>query len=268
MMFQAMLAKETNLSTATALVFKDRWAMEQKLDGHRILAHVLGGGWVVAYNRNGERYSKGFPEEAAHELARHFRPDSIVDGELVGKRFWAFDFLRHNGEDFLDREFVERRSHLRAKNYPYTLSQARSPQEKAKLMKDVRDLGGEGVVLKDLYATYAPGARVAGMLKAKYVKTIDCIVTEVKRNGKEAVGLGVVTEDEGLLRIVEIGATSTIGKVKVGVGDVVTVRYLYAANPEEPRLYQPTLLSKREDKGPRECTIDQITYTDKSRVLT
>jgi bifunctional non-homologous end joining protein LigD len=257
-----MLAKETSLAHAAALVLDDEWVFEQKLDGHRVLVLVMDN-QLVTTNRNGQPYTKGFPLEAANLVTEHFRPGDHVDGELVGGTFWAFDILHSGPRDTTKMEHVERRSHLKAHRYPYTLPQARTSEAKARLMRRVRDEGGEGIVAKHLYSPYQPGARSPKMLKAKYVKTIDCIVVELDRKGKDAIGLGVVGPDG----LVEIGACSMIGKGKVEVGDVVMVRYLYANNPAAPRLYQPTLLEKRDDKAPAECTIDQVVYTDKSLVV-
>lgn len=256
---RAMLAKESSISSATALVMDDEWVMEQKLDGHRVLVLVLHSG-LQTLNRNGVPYTKGFPE-SAHKLATdHFRPGDIIDGELVGDEYWAFDMLRTGVRDATMMEYVERRQHLKAHQYPNTLPMARTTEEKARLMRRIRTEGGEGVVAKHLYAPYEKGIRSNKMLKVKYVKTIDCIVTEVDRNGKEAIGLGVMGEDG----LTEIGACSMLGKGTVAVGDVVMVRYLYALHPEAPRLYQPTFLTKRDDKEPVDCTLDQIVYTSKS----
>lgn len=253
-----MLAQETSLSSAAAFVTEVFWGMEQKVDGHRVLAKVEKGR-IIPYNRNGEPYSKNFPSGEAQLLLKHFRVGDIVDGELVGGRFWAFDLPFRSGTDYTSNEYTMRRAHLRSREYPYTLPVARLPEAKAELMRKVRDEGGEGVIIKHLYAPYEPGVRSSKMLKAKYVKTIDCIVSSLNRNGREAIGLSVLDDRE----LVEVGACSTIGKPSVELGDVVLIRYLYATDPEAPRLVQPTLIEVRDDKPPNECTIDQVKYTSK-----
>lgn len=264
-MMPAMLAKETNLSSASALVLDDEWSMEQKVDGHRILLHISGPRFddpssATPYNRNGEPYAGGkFPPDQAALACEHFRVGDLVDGELVNGTFWAFDLPIRSGTERFEETFTERRAHLRHRKYPNTLPTARLREAKARLMRKVRDEGGEGVIIKHLYSPYEPGARSANMLKAKYVKTIDCVVSAVKREGRDAIGLSVFGPDG----LTEIGACSTIGKVAVELGDVVEVRYLYANNPEEPRLVQPVLLDLRSDKGPADCTIDQLHFTNK-----
>lgn len=259
---RAMLAKDTNLSSAVGLALDDEWAMEQKLDGHRIVALVTDG-YVEAFNRQGQPYTKGFPRAARELMLEHFRVGDIIDGELVGQEFWAFDALRTGTREMLELEQLQRRAHLRHRGYPHTLPCARTSEDKAILMRRVRDESGEGIIVKHIHAPYEPGIRSKNMLKAKYVKTVDCVVTELERNGKTAIGLGLFGE-QGL---VEVGSCSMIGKAAVDVGDVVEVRYLYAVNPKTPRLTQPTFLSTRDDKDPTECTLDQLHYTNKAVLL-
>lgn len=258
-MIPAMLAKEINLSSASALVLDNEWSMEQKVDGHRILLHVHDVG-VSAYNRNGEPYAGGtFPDQQAAVAREHFRVDDVVDGELVSGVFWAFDLPIRAGTERFDENYNERRAHLKHRRYPHTLGTARLSEAKARLMRRVRDEGGEGVVVKHLYSPYEPGVRSTKMLKAKYVKTVDCIVSSLKREGRQAIGLSLLGE----AGLTEVGACSTIGKVPVELGDVVEVRYLYANDPAAPRLVQPVLLDIRHDKEPRDCTIDQLHFTSK-----
>jgi len=259
---RAMLAKDTNLSSAVALAMDDEGAMEQKLDGHRIVALVTDG-WVAAYNRQGNPYTKGFPRAARELMLEHFRVGDIIDGELVGQEFWAFDAMRTGTRDMLELEQLQRRAHLRHRNYPHTLPCARSTEDKAILLRRVLDEGGEGIIAKHIHAPYEPGVRSRDMLKAKYVKTVDCVVTELERNGKNAIGLGLIGADG----LVEVGSCSMIGKGAVEVGDVVEVRYLYAVDPKKPRLTQPSFLSARDDKDPSECTLDQLSYTNKAVLL-
>lgn len=260
-MIPAMLAKETNLSSASALVLDDDWSMEQKVDGHRILLWVLDDG-AEAYNRNGELYmGKRFPDDQRALARKHFRVGDVVDGELVDGIFWAFDLPIRTHTERFDETYTERRAHLRERKYPHTLPTARLREAKARLMRKVRDEGGEGVIAKHLYSGYEPGVRSSKMLKVKYVKTVDCIVSSLQREGSEAIGLSLLGE-QGL---VEVGACSVIGKPAVELGDVVEVRYLYAVDRGAPRLTQPVLLGVRDDKLPRECTLDQLHFT--SRVV-
>ena len=58
--------------------------------------------------------------------------------------------------------------------------------------------------------------------------------------------------------LIEIGAASTIGKGAVALGDVWVVTFLNVGNPEFPRLFQPRLVTRRDDKAAAECTIDQF----------
>ena len=123
----------------------------------------------------------------------------------------------------------------------------------------------EGVMVKDKDAPYLPGKRSRRVLKAKFTKAIDCVVRRVGVDGKENVELAVIEGTAGTYQR-PIGAASTIGKPAVVVGDVVEVKFLYAVDPRNPRLVQPTILRRRDDKSPSECTFDQLDtcFTDKT----
>jgi hypothetical protein len=90
------------------------------------------------------------------------------------------------------------------------------------------------------------------------VKTVDCIVTGVRVEGRDNCHVSLIDGDQ----LVEVGSCAMLGKPPVVVGQVVEVRYLYADTNR--RLVQPAFLRVRDDKPAVECTIDQLVFTNRT----
>lgn len=271
------LAKNLAVTDLSAFINDDSWVMEQKLDGHRlfIASPDVAGGAPVITNRNGQPYSKKIPKAIAdfrfppgqYILDGELIAD-VVDGHTVGGTFWLFDILvALNGEWSTEFSTEDRRVMLEAfinhcsTNHPFRIvPRARTRDEKIALShRSLRD-GYEGLVIKKLGKPYRSAGRTDEWLKLKFVATVDVVVTDVRADGKDSVGYAVY--ENGTLK--PIGRASLIGKEKNGkinVGDVIEVRYLYCGS--DGRLVQPTILGKRTDKAPHECTAEQLRYVNK-----
>ncbi len=202
-------------------------------------------------------------------------------------RYVAFDLLAHDDDVLLERSYAERREALEALGLPgVDLTPTTRSREDAEPWLH----SGEGVVAKEVGAPYSPGKRV-GMVKVKRVRTIDAVVVGY-RPGKEdgTVGsliLGLYDAD-GDLHVV--GHSSGIRAAdkralvdrlapyetgKRGHGDpsrwknekelewielrpelIVEVTFDHASGG---RIRHGTkILRWREDKKPRECSIEQM----------
>jgi ATP-dependent DNA ligase len=105
--------------------------------------------------------------------------------EQTPAHFVAFDLLALEDESWLERPFAERREALeKVALAPVTVTPITRTADEAEPWLD----SGEGVVAKDLQASYRPGER-AGMVKIKRVRTIDAVVTGY-RPGKEPGTVG------------------------------------------------------------------------------
>lgn len=286
------LAKQTEVTSLANFINDNGWVMEQKLDGHRVLLVSGGDHKSTALTRNGSLYSRKLPQEindyrfpkVAAVLGGNdgATGEWVLDGELVAEcvnghtvssTYWVFDVLQAPGLEvgsplWMRRAYLE--AFFRSYDGPFKLApQAKTPKEKADLADIALKNNFEGLVLKDARSPYRPGGRTSEWLKVKFVKTADCIVMDVRDDGKDSVKLGMIDNSDpakfpnGLL--VEVGRSSLIGKEKNGViamGDVIEVRYLYVG--AGGRLYQPTILRKRDDKAMHECTTDQMVYVNKA----
>ncbi len=173
-------------------------------------------------SRNGKSLSRYFPEVS-------FPPGRyVVDGELVASsfgtlgqrihpaasriarlaeetpaRFVAFDLLALDDDVLLERSYEERREALQTIDGLELTPVVRETAHAEAWLRDE-----EGVIAKELGASYLPGER-KGMVKVKRVRTIDAVVMGW-RPGKAEHTVGAIIlglyDDEGRLR--EIGHSS------------------------------------------------------------
>lgn len=271
---KAMLAQEVDAAKLDRYIKSDEWIFQQKLDGERLLV-TIENGEVLTFNRKGEPKGKAINPNVLREFIG--MPEGVwFDGELVGDVlanavFWLFDLPLAPGAVALDDPLEFRLDVLdsffagwQPRPWVRLLPRAESPSDKAVLAKRLEAAGAEGVMLKHRTSPYQPFHRSRWCLKAKYVKEIDCIVSRIGVDGKESACLAVVTQ-KGKADPFEIGKCSLIGKPPVNVGDVVTVRYLYAT--DDNRLYQPRLIRVRDDKAALDCDVSQLVYTDRTVIV-
>ncbi len=207
----------------------DEWVYEPKYDGFRALAFVDGGD-VYLQSRNGKPLSRYFPELRVPE------GDYVTDGELVilgedgAEVFDALQNRIHPAESRInmlaeETPVVYRAFDLLAVGMHKALGDPFEARREAleKLVGEAPDAGsvevtplvsspeeaepwlqtGEGVIAKQIDASYRPGER-KGMVKVKRVRTADCVVVGW-RPGKEDGTVGSLilgTYDRGKLRVV------------------------------------------------------------------
>lgn len=269
---KAMLAENWDSRVSILdYIANDRYIMEQKLDGHRVLIEVDKSVVTEVYERNGRR-SQHFTHLTSDEWNNNFRSFAskrfILDGELIGDILHVFDLPELEGIISPKSPHQERKTALdklfemgNFNEHLQLVETARGRQPKAALMVACHKNGAEGVMIKDSGAPYV-SARTKHMLKIKYTKSGDFVVTRTNINGKTNASLGAYDDEDNLI---EVGRCSLIGKENVKTGDVVEIRYLYAS--ESLRLVQPRMKFKREDKAPKDCLLSQIKTSDTKTVV-
>ena len=207
--------------------------------------------------------------------------------EQTPTRFIAFDLLARDDDVLLERPQAERRDLLAALvEHPVDLTPSTEDPAEAEPWLH----GAEGVIAKRQDARYCPGERV-GMVKIKRVRTIDAVVMGW-RPGKEENTLGSVIiglyDEQGRLR--PVGHSSGFGAKEKrelparlapyetgerGAGEpsrwnnerelewialrpelVIEVTFDHTSN--ERIRHGAKILRWREDKDPRDCTMDQL----------
>jgi ATP-dependent DNA ligase len=147
----------------------------------------------------------------------HCSPDKAREyQDSTGQRihYHIFDALRANRQVLTTRPLRERVQHLKdsqsfIKSSGYE-EHIRFEElifhEKEEYFKKIIEAGGEGIVLKDLNASYFPGARSQSWLKLKRSNTVDALIIGYDR-GKE-------WDKKGLIGSVELGIFDECGDLR------------------------------------------------------
>jgi ATP-dependent DNA ligase len=297
------------------------WAYEPKYDGFRAIAYV-DGDEVYLQSRGGKPLRRYFPEvtfpEGRYVLDGELviiDPDGREEFDLLQNRlhpaesrvrmlaeetpalFRAFDLLARDRRKLTSKPFAERRAALEeliavapGRKKSASGSVEVTPMTTSPKKAEPWLLSGEGVIAKELDATYKPGQR-KGMVKVKRVRTIDCVIVGW-RPGKEDGTVGSLIlglyDKQGKLR--PIGHTSGL-KAKEkrelvetlkpyetgekGSGDpsrwdanrelewyelrpelVVEVTYDHTSGGRIR--HGSKIVRWRDDKAPKDCKIDQL----------
>ena len=223
----------------------DDWWVEQKLDGRRVFMGIENG---LLMNKKMQVVGK---TDAKTITGLDY---GLLDGELVDDHLWFFDIVHY------EQPFCVRRQRLEDQvNAANLIPCYKTVEEKLAFCLEAMNQSLEGIILRRRGGLYA---QKNTLLKVKFKKTADCVVFELGRKGKSAIGVSLLDGETW----VDVGACSTHGKnFTLDIGDVVEVEYLYAT--ESRRLYQTVLIRKRDDKYADECTIDQLQYTNKKVVV-
>lgn len=241
----AVVAEEKHLST---LMTSSDFAAQIKYDGERTPVSLRRSA-IQAYNRKGDiKPLTGGAEATLKRLVA--LPDfsdereTILDGELMGDVYVAYDLIMLRDNDMRGLSFEERYSALEellADEHASLLAPcAWTPEEREALKAKVECEGMEGMMFRSLEAAYTSG-RTDALLKHKLWATCTCRV--LTANAKRSIQLALLDD---------AGVEVFVGNVTVPANqdipepdDLVEVRYLYAH--EGGSLYQPTLLRKRDD---------------------
>ena len=243
-----MLAEPAATAADVAGHFGKEVFAEFKYDGVRAQAHKLGSA-VKVYSRRLEEITPSFPEVV--QASALIDEDFIIDGEIVPFRderplpfqllqrrlrriedfetaaktapvvYFAFDLLLLGRKEEYRRPLSERRKELGKliKGTPIRaarLEVVRTEDEVARMFRESRSLGYEGLVVKDPDSVYSMGKRGAGWVKLKEeLDTIDAVIVAAEYgHGKRA---GVISDYTFAVRDGE--TLRTIGKAYSGLTD-------------------------------------------------
>lgn len=240
----------------------DQFIAQEKLDGKRCLIRRTAEG-VEGINRRGLVIA--LPARVAAEMQRVFVSAVILDGELVGEVFHAFDQLEEDNRDWRGRPYRERLNilgHLLPTEGEFAspalrvVPLAQGVKEKRALLERIRAQRGEGVVFKHLEAPYVAGRPASGGPQRKFKFTASATCRVAARNGaKRSVSLELIDAD----RWVGVGNVTIPANYSVPeVGTLCEVEYLYAFKGGS--LYQPVYRGTREDLTFTAASLAQLKY--------
>lgn len=254
---QAELLTESTKSHFQRMLFDSRYGFQEKFNGHRLIICKENGA-LRTFNRVGESSSKALPPRVKFALLAHPLPAFVIDGEIVGSVFHLFDALILGNETLVhdDYEYREAQCHAAFDNYQSSVISvvytARTAEDKRRLWDNIEATHGEGIVAKNMTATYKQG-RAEQHFKLKFWKTADAVVIGPSPEDKDSVEIGMYDAKGRLHRI---SGCSLRNKFRPKPGQVVEVRFLYAT--KEYHIVQITLLRIRFDKPAAECKLSQL----------
>ena len=231
--------------------------LQEKKDGKRFLLKKEAG-VVTGINRRG--MACGIPENILQD-SRALPGDWLIDGEIIGTVYHAFDLLEHEGSyrrHPLKERLVVLINLLASGQAPWIrfVAPITGKPMKRRFLENCREEGLEGVVFKRWDAPYIPGRPNSGgdQRKYKFVQSASVVVTG--KNGKRSVKMGLLDGE----RLVSAGnVTIPPGEIIPEDGQIIEVRYLYAF-PESGALFQPVYLGERDDITREECTVTQLKF--------
>jgi len=236
------------------LLRDDNWFMQQKYDGDRT---------PIGINKMGcERPLPVCISEAVAELP----VACLLDGELVGERYYAFDLM----ECACDTRGLALRTRLRslaslladlparAQHMFPAVGVFSSEKDKREELARLRAANAEGVAFHRAASEYTEGrpASDGDHLKFKFWASCSCLVTRVNA-GRRSVAVHLLDSLGGVVAVgnVTIPANHDIPPAM----QTVEVRYLYAF-PNGGSLFQPTYLGPRSDILESECLYSQLKF--------
>lgn len=245
-------------SDVMRLCHEPAFAAQEKIDGERRLLERKDG-VVRGINRKGLYVAVTEPVMEAVSIL--LDGNFVLDGEIIGDKYFAFDLIENDSGDLLHLPYRERLELLQewfesptVQDAIVLVSTAYSTADKLALVESTKMKSGEGVVFKNLNAGYNAGRPNSGgnALKFKFYQTCSAIVSLVSE-GKRSVGLSLY--DNG--KIVSIGNVTIPPNQPIPpVNAVVEVRYLYAYPGGS--LFQPLYLGMRLDIDATECVVTQL----------
>lgn len=273
-----MLASVQPAQVVSSAMESGDWYAQFKYDGDRVAVEVLDG-QIRVLNRQGQAKTRnvGTAQLAAFTALHSGR--WVFDGEVVGRTLVLFDLAAAtDGAQTWVREdspFTDRYAALAAiadilgipaaeeagSTVPVVLAPlARTETGKADFLATAHDEQREGIILRHRHGSYEPGRRSTTLVKHKLIKDADCVISAL-HPVKQSADLAVYDENG---QLVQVGSASTIGKDAragaggVAVGQVWVVTFLYVTDPNHPRMIQPRLVSRRDDKAADECSLAQF----------
>ena len=214
------------------------WLYELKADGKRAL--------LAAGQLRGRAMRYPLPGEVPAALA-----GCKLDGELVGKTYFAFDLLEAEGRDLRRCPLRERQAALLALEplFPVWLRPiptARPGQSGGAYLAAVLRAGGEGCVAKHMAAPYG-----CQWFKAKRLETFDVVVIGPATFAR-SVSIGQYSDGS----LVDCGKVSvfSLGTLEgLRPGDVLEIAA--ECRSTKGKFRSPRFLKVRTDKPSTDCTI-------------
>ena len=249
------LLNELTENDAIRYINDDLYCAQEKYDGRRKLIKKENGE-TIGINKKG--FIIPLTQESLSELD-NIPADFIIDGEDLGNKIMLFDNLTPGYSSLPYAARVKSLelifSQQSAESCLQIVPTAWSTLEKQAMFDRLKSENAEGIVFKRIDTPYSAGRPASGgnQFKCKFYETASCVVDEIHLT-KMSISLKVY-DNQG--EFIGVGnATVYPNSPSVKSGDVVEVKYLYYY--EGGSIYQPVLLSVRDDVDYNECLLSKL----------
>jgi bifunctional non-homologous end joining protein LigD len=207
------------------------WGAQQKMNGKRIMIRTANGK-VTGSNRRG--LACPIPKSVENEL---LTTSGVIDGELIGDTYYAFDMLEAGHLDLRTNPYKNRvlvlENAIKAFKNIKVVPVATAEKDKRDLMEHLMATNQEGIVFKKLDAPYEPGRRENALktiaVKVKFYAEVAAQI--IDWTGKQSVEVGLAS-GKGLTSVGKVTVpTKYVDQVKKG--ELVRVKYLYATSADQ-----------------------------------
>lgn len=252
------LLNEINDSSLEFYLNSPDWIMEEKFDGRRTI--VVKKDKTFAINKKGLSINV---VDNVKNIIDKVNCHIVVDGELIGERYYIFDILEYDGKDIrshtaLDRylklALIKEINHL-------VVPMFNSPESKNSHYEYLKKNKKEGVVFKKIDSSYVSGRPSSGGNQLKF-KFWESATVEVISQHSTKRSVGVCVYDD-------FGKKLPIGNITIpqnqnipDIGTFVEVVYLYANIGGS--LYQPKYKGIRDDQDKSDCLISKIKFKEQN----
>ncbi len=233
----------------------DQWMMEEKFDGRRLLTQKDKD--VLAINKKGLAIL--IPEVTA-DVVKSVNKQVLLDGEIIGERYYVFDILEYDNQNMKTNSAQERYNLLASLQElkEFIVPAYFNEKEKRDAFEEIKNRKGEGVVFKKKDSVYVAGRPASGGNQLKY-KFWESATVKVIKQHKTKRSVTVAVYDGQIER--DIGNVTIPANYNIpNVGAIVEVIYLYCHLGDEGKLYQTKYKGMRDDQDESDCKLSQIKF--------
>lgn len=264
---QLQMLADASPEVIDAALRSHNYFVQEKYNGHR-RAIVYENGEAYGVKKTGIKIGLPSHIKSIVETGLEGKGRTVIDGELVGRIYYAFDLIEFDGTDLrevaaenrqelLGKECLkiisrnsEARSHQTTESGCFLAAETAYPISlKLEMVNRIRAKNGEGYVLKKRDSFYGK-ERGENQIRCKFWQSLSAIVSGI--NDRASVQMSLYDEAGNL---VSIGNVS-LGSFKVNEGDVIEVKYQHCREC----LISPAIIEIRDDKPQSECMTDQLVY--------
>lgn len=243
------LLNEINEDMIEAYILNSDYCGQEKFDGRRKMIKI--DSEVTGVNK------KGFVVPLTVETiiaATSLKGKHILDGEDMGDKIMIFDDIQDPTLPYFKR-YKLLKDALNEAPHLLPVKTAWTTEDKRAMYEELKTAKAEGMVFKKIDSKYKAGRPASGgeHFKCKFYATASCVVLN-QSDVKSSIEVGVYEEDGTELPVGNV--TVYPNQVTPAIGDVVEIKYLYWY--PNGSLYQPVLLTVRDDVDKEECLVTQL----------